>query len=84
METTTITTFEGIPNLEEILKDKPEWLDEAIADVEAAHLRGKSTIALAVERSRGKGPRFISDGRTIRYTRRDIFEYLASKRVRLA
>ena len=78
------TPFEGIPNLELILQENPSWLDEAIDDREAGRIRGKTPAAQAVERSRGLGPDYIKDGRTVRYTRRSIFEYLAVRRVRVS
>jgi hypothetical protein len=56
-------------------------LDRIISENEAGALCGKTGNAMAIDRCRGKGPPFIRQGRSVGYTRRDIFEYLANMRV---
>lgn len=46
---------------------------------EVAEMRGRSTNYLAKERSAGRGPRFIRDGRVIRYALDDVLAFLESK-----
>jgi hypothetical protein len=84
MKPTFAIPFEDDVNLQQVLRENPSWLDEAVPDKEAARLRGKTTTALAIERTRGLGPDYIKDGRTVRYTRRAIFEYLAAHQVRVS
>ena len=68
MKSQTITPIHGLPGLEEIIQKNPAWLDAAISAEEAALLRGKSVQALAIERTRGIGPAYIKEGKSVRYT----------------
>ena len=52
-----------------------------IPDTNAAPELGVSVATLRVWRRRGIGPRFIRIGRSIRYRRADIEEYLAKRTV---
>ena len=82
METKPITPINGLPGLEEILSQNPGWLDEAIKSDEAAKILGITRNALAIRRTRGEGPTPIMLGdRVVRYTRRDCYEFIASKRI---
>jgi hypothetical protein len=51
--------------------------DRLLTDEEAAPLLGVKASSLPAWRSQGRGPRFIKDGRLVRYTPRLIREYLA-------
>lgn len=74
-------TPEVLPNLEEILQSNPGWLDEAINSRDAAKLTGVPVCTLATWRSRGGGPRFLKLGKSVRYRRRSLFEWMkASER----
>ena len=52
-----------------------------VKDVEAADEFGLSAATLRVWRRRGIGPRYLRIGRSIRYRRADIEEYLAQRTV---
>ncbi|BBZ39301.1 helix-turn-helix transcriptional regulator [Mycobacterium conspicuum] len=51
-------------------------LDELLTPQQLAEYRGTTVAVLAQERHKGTGPRFIRDGRRIRYRVRDIRDYL--------
>lgn len=51
-------------------------LDELLLPAQVAAYRGTTTAVLAQERYKGTGPRFIRDGRRIRYRASDIRDYL--------
>ena len=50
--------------------------DRLLTPAEVAEYRGITTHVLAQERCYGGGPRFIRDGRRIRYRARDLAEYI--------
>lgn len=50
--------------------------DELLTPAQVAEYRGTTTGVLAQERHAGKGPKYIRDGRRIRYRASDIREYL--------
>lgn len=56
-------------------------LDELLTPEQVAKYRGTTTATLAQERHHGRGPKFIRDGRRIRYRASDIAAYLAAKTV---
>ena len=51
-------------------------LDTLLTPREVAEYRGTTEAVLAQERYRGVGPKFIRDGRRIRYRASDIAAYL--------
>ncbi|SON63399.1 hypothetical protein MSIMFI_04929 [Mycobacterium simulans] len=51
-------------------------LDELLTPQQVADYRGTTVAVLAQERHKGTGPRFIRDGRRIRYRASDIRAYL--------
>jgi hypothetical protein len=51
-------------------------LDELLTPKQVAEYRGTTTAVLAQERYRGCGPKYIRDGRRIRYRAKDIAAYL--------
>lgn len=60
----------------------PDYLDCLIGQKEAAELICHSGRALQNWRSRGGGPKFVRiSGRSVRYTRRDLFEWIDKNRV---
>ena len=71
-----------LPELAEILKENPGWLDEAVVTAEASKITGEPVATLETKRVRGGGPEFIKLGKSVRYTRRACFEWLAAGRRR--
>lgn len=79
-----------LPTVEALLKTKPDFFDEAITPVDAAGFVGSTVAALAQMRTRGGGPPYIriathTDSRgfvrgPIRYTRRELLEWLRDRR----
>jgi hypothetical protein len=59
----------------------PPALDELLTPQEVADYRGTTTGVLAQERFKGVGPRFIRDGRRIRYRASDIRAYIEASTV---
>ncbi|MGU3501883.1 helix-turn-helix transcriptional regulator [Mycobacterium sp. C31M] len=59
----------------------PAALDELLTPHEVAEYRGTTTGVLAQERFKGVGPKFIRDGRRIRYRASDIRAYLDANTV---
>ena len=72
----------AIPSLDDLAQQNPGWLDAAVDDAEASRITGLSKAALATRRCRGGGPFFIKDGKSVRYLRRDLLEWLYKRRVR--
>lgn len=73
----------NFPALDEILKDNPGWLDEAVTTAEASRIVGFPACTLHTWRSRGDGPVFLKLGsRSVRYQRRTLFEWMAAHRRR--
>ena len=52
--------------------------DELLTEVEAAQIRRQSVRTLQAERLRGDGCPFVKLGRSVRYRRRDVFEFITS------
>lgn len=48
---------------------------------QAGSIRRRTTAYLAKERARGEGPRYIRDGRMIRYRVGDVLAFLESREV---
>jgi predicted DNA-binding transcriptional regulator AlpA len=72
-----------LPSLGEILKQNPGWLDEAIDTAEASRIVGFPPCTLHTWRSRGDGPPFLKfGGRSVRYQRRTLFQWLADRQRR--
>ena len=79
-----------LPSVETLLERYPGYFDEALAPQQAADFLGSTSAALAQWRTRGGGPpyhRAVSHtdrrGRVrgpIRYTRRDLIEWLNQRR----
>lgn len=62
--------------------ENPGWLDEAVVPAEAGKIVGRSEKALGILRVRGGGPPYVKCGRSVRYIRRDLFEWLQAHRVK--
>ncbi len=75
-----ISPFPALPSLADILQANPGWLDEAILTPEASQITGEPVATLETKRVRGGGPVFLKLGKSVRYTRRACFEYLAARR----
>ena len=69
-----------LPALADVLQDNPGWLDEAVDTKEASRITGEPAPTLETKRVRGGGPVFLKLGKSVRYTRRACFEYLAARR----
>ena len=67
---------QSFPNLDDILKDNPGWLDEAIDTPAVSQLTGVPTCTLTTWRCRGGGPRFLKYGKCVRYRRRAVFDWM--------
>lgn len=70
-----------MPSLADCIVANPGWLDEAVEPHEAGIIVCRSVKALGILRVRGGGPPFLKCGRTVRYIRRDLFEWLKAHRV---
>ncbi len=71
-----------LPELTEILKDDPAWLDELIDTAEASRIAGPAVATLETMRVRGGGPEYFKIGAAVRYTRRACFKWRAERRRR--
>ncbi len=69
----------ALPTFADILRDNPGWLDEAVPTAEASRITGETIPTLETKRVRGGGPVFLKLGKSVRYTRRACFEYLAAR-----
>ena len=69
-----------LPSLTDILQANPGWLDEAVLPAEASRITCEPEATLSTKRVRGGGPVFLKIGKSVRYTRRACFEYLAARR----
>ncbi len=69
----------ALPTFADILRDNPGWLDEAVLTAEASRITGEPVPTLETKRVRGGGPVFLKLGKSVRYTRRACFEYLAAR-----
>ncbi|WP_291062792.1 helix-turn-helix domain-containing protein [Hyphomonas sp.] len=65
-----------MPSLGDILESNPGWLDEAIDTPAVAEITGLSIKTLNTWRCRGGGPRFLKLGRSVRYRRRAVLQWL--------
>ena len=54
-------------------------VDELINEQEAARLRGQSVRTLQAERVKGGGCPFVKLGRSVRYRRSDIMDYIEQR-----
>ena len=69
-----------LPSFADILQDNPGWLDEAVPTAEASRITGEPVATLETKRVRGGGPVFLKLGKSVKYSRRACFEYLAARR----
>ncbi len=69
----------ALPIFADILRDNPGWLDEAVLTAEAGRITKTPIPTLETKRVRGGGPVFLKLGKSVRYTRRACFEYLAAR-----
>ena len=53
--------------------------DDLITEHEAARMRGQSVRTLQMERLRGSGCRYVKLGRSVRYRRNDVLEFIDSR-----
>ena len=70
----------ALPAFADILQANPGRLDEAVPTAEASRITGEPVPTLETKRVRGGGPVFLKLGKSVRYTRRACFEYLATRR----
>ena len=70
----------ALPSFADILQTNPGWLDEAVPTIGASGITGEPVATLETKRVRGGGPVFLKLGKSVRYTRRACFEYLAARR----
>jgi len=75
-----IPSLPALPAFVDILQDNPGWLDEAVLTAEASRITKEPEATLETKRVRGGGPVFLKLGKSVRYTRRACFEYLAARR----
>lgn len=59
-------------------QDIPQ-LDQLLTEIEAAQLRRQSVRTLQAERLRGDGCRFVKIGRSVRYRRSDVWQFIKSR-----
>ena len=71
----------AFPTAENPADHNYEWLNGAVDAVEASLILSRSKSALATLRCRGGGPPFIKAGKSVRYIRRDLLEWLYEHRV---
>ena len=69
------------PSLADILRHDPRIFERPLNDSEAAELLGCTAQSLQVRRSRGSGPPYIKDGKSVRYVVGDLLDWRASRRV---
>jgi helix-turn-helix protein len=55
-----------------------KYLDELLTEVEAAQVRNQSVRTLQAERLRGGGCPYVKLGRSVRYRRGDLLEFIKS------
>jgi len=73
-------SLSALPSFADILQTHPGWLDEAVPTAEASRITNEPIPTLETKRVRGGGPVFLKLGKSVRYTRRACFEYLAARR----
>ena len=70
----------ALPQLAEIVASNPGWLDEAVNEKEASRISGVPVATLRTQRVRGRDAiPFLKFGRSVRYRRRDILDYMAAR-----
>ncbi len=74
-----VHSLPALPTFADILRDNPGWLDEAVPTAEASRITGEPGPTLETKRVRGGGPVFLKLNKSVRYTRRACFEYLAAR-----
>ena len=74
------SSLPALPAFADILQANPGWLDEAVPTAEASRITDEPVSTLETKRVRGGGPVFLKLGKSVRYTRRACFEYLAARR----
>jgi hypothetical protein len=65
-----------VPDPLQALQADPLLLPETVAQY-----RHTTTDALAVERQEGRGPKFVKDGRRVRYRLSDLLAYIETNTV---
>ena len=70
------------PSLTDILKADPLYLEQGVDTAEASRITGVPVATLTTIRARGSGPAFIKvgNGKSVRYTRRALLEWMNSGR----
>lgn len=67
---------DDLPELADILKDNPGWLEEGIHTAEAARILNYTPLYMKRMRMLGTGPVFYkTPGGRVNYTRRTCFEF---------
>jgi hypothetical protein len=56
-----------------------QQFDKLLTEIEAAQLRGQSVRTLQAERLQGGGCPFVKLGRSVRYRRSDVLQFIASR-----
>ena len=79
-----LDTSAALPSLEDTLRNNPGWLDELVNEEEASRILDTPVPTLRTRRVRGGNGSipFVKIGRSVKYTRRDLFEAAAANRRR--
>lgn len=72
-----------LPSYDELLDQYPGFFDCFVDANEAAQILGSTPGSLAQHRNNGTGPTYYKDGASVRYQRRDLIDYMRSKRVKI-
>ncbi|MDF1621637.1 helix-turn-helix domain-containing protein [Pseudothioclava nitratireducens] len=72
-----------LPSYDELLDQYPGFFDCFVDANEAAQILGSTPGSLAQHRNNGTGPDYYKDGASVRYQRRDLIDYMRSKRVKI-
>lgn len=72
-----------LPSYDELLDQYPGFFDCFVDANEAAQILGSTPGSLAQHRNNGTGPVYYKDGASVRYQRRDLIDYMRSKRVKI-
>lgn len=73
-----------LPSYDELLDQYPGFFECFVDANEAAQILGSTPGSLAQQRNNGTGPIYYKDGGSVRYQRRDLIDYMRSKRVKVA
>ena len=73
---TIIVSDGAIPSLDQILQDRPLYLDVPIDQRETSAEFNIPEPTLETLRCRGGGPEFLKRGKRVFYTRRDVLQWL--------